>query len=84
MGYKIFVSYKYSDDNVYPLYNPMKVFSLSSDRSSVRDYVDKLESYFDNTSKYIKANQIMKICHIYLMMQFGKNLKTEYMIALLQ
>ena len=55
MGYKIFVSYKYSDDNVYPLYNPMKVFSLSSDRSSVRDYVDKLESYFDNTSNIYKG-----------------------------
>ncbi len=55
MGYKIFVSYKYSDDSVYPLVNPLKMFSLSSDRSTVRDYVDKLESYFDHTSNIYKG-----------------------------
>ena len=33
----------------------MKVFSLDYDRSSVRDYVDKLESYFDNTSNIYKG-----------------------------
>ena len=56
MGYKIFVSYKYKDNSV---------FSLSSNRSespfpngnrtTVRDYVDKLESYFDHTSNIYKG-----------------------------
>ncbi len=41
MGYKIFVSYKYSDDSIYPLSNPLNMSSYN--RSSVRDYVDKLE-----------------------------------------
>lgn len=47
MGYKIFVSYKYADDCIYPLSNLVSIFSFN--RSTVRDYVDKLESYFDHT-----------------------------------
>ena len=53
MGYKIFVSYKYADDSVYPISNPLSMFSFN--RSSVRDYVDKLESYFDYTSNIYKG-----------------------------
>lgn len=53
MGYKIFVSYKYHDDSVYPLSNPLNWYS--STRSTVRDYVDRLESYFDYTSNIYKG-----------------------------
>lgn len=54
MGYKIFVSYKYADDSIYPpLLNPLSMFSFN--RSTVRDYVDKLESYFDHTSNIYKG-----------------------------
>ena len=53
MGYKIFVSYKYSDDSIYPLSNPLNMSSYN--RCSVRDYVDKLESYFDHTSNIYKG-----------------------------
>lgn len=50
MGKKIFVSYKYGDTNVAPLegntiWNPTKV----------RDYVDKLEDYFDATDDIYKG-----------------------------
>ncbi len=55
MGYKIFVSYKYGDDSVYPLPNPLNMFAFYSGRSSVRDYVDKLELYFDHTSHIYKG-----------------------------
>lgn len=45
MGYKIFISYKFSDCDVYPLnYSPL---------TSVRSYVDKLETYFDNKTDHI-------------------------------
>ena len=53
MGYKIFVSYKYADDSIYPLSNPLNWYS--STRSTVRDYVDRLESYFDHTSNIYKG-----------------------------
>lgn len=55
MGYKIFVSYKYGDDSVYPLPNPLNMFAFYSGRSTVRDYVDKLELYFDHTSHIYKG-----------------------------
>jgi hypothetical protein len=50
MGKKIFVSYKYADSNVAQLpghswYNP----------TTVRDYVDALERYFDNTNHIYKG-----------------------------
>ena len=53
MGYKIFVSYKYADDSIYPLSDPLSRFSFN--RSTVRDYVDRLESYFDYTSNIYKG-----------------------------
>lgn len=47
MGHKIFVSYKYADD---------QVANLAGQRnSSVRDYVDELESYFDSSSHIYKG-----------------------------
>ena len=53
MGYKIFVSYKYADDSIYPLSNPLSI--LSFNRSTVRDYVDKVESYFEHTDNQYKG-----------------------------
>ena len=52
MGYKIFVSYKYHDTSVYPLKGYVDEI-LSP--TKVRDYVDKLESYFDKTSNIYKG-----------------------------
>jgi len=52
MSYKIFVSYKYSDTEVYPLHS--KVKELYSP-TTARDYVDKLESYFDKTNNIYKG-----------------------------
>ena len=47
MGHKIFVSYKYADD---------QVANLADQRNStVRDYVDELESYFDSSSHIYKG-----------------------------
>ena len=47
MGHKIFVSYKYADD---------QVANLSGQRNStVRDYVDELENYFDSSSHIYKG-----------------------------
>lgn len=47
MGHKIFVSYKFADD---------QVKNLSGQKNStVRDYVDKLENYFDSSSHIYKG-----------------------------
>lgn len=53
MGYKIFVSYKYHDDSVYPI-NNSTLYSFFN-TSTVRDYVNKLESYFDWTNNIYKG-----------------------------
>lgn len=55
MGYKIFVSYKYKDDSVFPISNYNNMISYYSGESTVRDYVDKLESYFDHTNNIYKG-----------------------------
>ena len=47
MGHKIFVSYKYADDQVANLPGQWN--------STVRDYVDKLEDYFDSSSHIYKG-----------------------------
>lgn len=47
MGHKIFVSYKYADDQVANL--------VGQRNSTVRDYVDELENYFDNSSHIYKG-----------------------------
>lgn len=48
MGKKIFVSYKYADSNVYPLYPYPQ-------QTTVRSYVDQLEWYFDSTNDIYKG-----------------------------
>lgn len=50
MGRKIFISYKFADSNVQRL--PNKAWYEST---TVRDYVDKLETYFDSTNDIFKA-----------------------------
>jgi hypothetical protein len=47
MGHKIFVSYKYADDQVANLPGQWN--------STARDYVDKLEDYFDSSSYIYKG-----------------------------
>lgn len=47
MGHKIFVSYKYADDQVANL--------SGQNNSTVRDYVDALESYFDSSNHIFKG-----------------------------
>lgn len=47
MGRKIFVSYKFRDDNVFPIYY--------SRINTVRTYVDELENYFDRTDDIYKG-----------------------------
>lgn len=47
MGKKIFISYKYADDEVYPL--------TILGKTTVRTYVDKLEKYFDSTDHIYKG-----------------------------
>lgn len=56
MGYKIFVSYKHEDDSVYPLQNSLSLYLLFN-KSTARDYVDKLESYFDYTNNIYKGER---------------------------
>ena len=56
MGYKIFVSYKHEDDSVYPLQNTLSLYSLFN-KSTARDYVDRLESYFDYTNNIYKGER---------------------------
>ena len=47
MGHKIFVSYKFADDQVKNL--------NGQQNSTVRDYVDELENYFDSSSHIYKG-----------------------------
>ena len=47
MGHKIFVSYKFADDQVKDL--------AGQQNSTVRDYVDELENYFDSSSHIYKG-----------------------------
>lgn len=49
MGHKIFVSYKYADDQVKNL--------DGQSNSTARDYVDKLEDYFDSSSHIYKGEK---------------------------
>lgn len=56
MGYKIFVSYKHEDDSVYPLQTSLSLYSLFN-TTTARDYVNKLESYFDHTSNIYKGEK---------------------------
>ena len=49
MGHKIFVSYKYSDNNVY------QISKNIYQHDTVRTYVDKLEQYIDNTDNIYKG-----------------------------
>ena len=54
MGYKIFVSYKYHDASVYPLHNSFNSFYFGGlNTTTARDYVDTLESYFDDHTSNI-------------------------------
>ena len=46
MGHKIFVSYKYADDNVKKITDEWWV------TDTVRTYVDKLEEYISDTSEH--------------------------------
>ena len=56
MGYKIFVSYKYKDNSVYPLSSYRSGFPFPyGNPTTVRDYVDKLEAYFDHTNNIYKG-----------------------------
>ena len=56
MGYKIFVSYKYKDKSVYPLSSSRSGFPFPyGNPTTVRDYVDKLEAYFDHTNNIYKG-----------------------------
>lgn len=55
MGYKIFVSYKCHDDSVYPLQTFMHAFPFYNSTTTVRNYVDKVESYFEHTDNQYKG-----------------------------
>ena len=49
MGHKIFVSYKYNDSNV------QKITNSYWNNDTARDYVDKLQDYFENTDDIFKG-----------------------------
>lgn len=49
MGHKIFVSYKYNDSNV------QKITNSYWHNDTARDYVDKLQDYFENTDDIFKG-----------------------------
>lgn len=51
MGHKIFVSYKYHDSNV------QKITNSLWNIDTARDYVDKLQEYFDNTDDIYKGEE---------------------------
>ena len=73
MGHKIFVSYKYADD---------QVANLAGQRnSSVRDYVDELESYFDSSSHIYKGNPAVRTFLSWRRKPFGLSFRTEFLIA---
>ena len=54
MGKKIFISYKYADDDVCPLKDSLpEMFK----HTTVRDYVDLLQRYFNQTDDVNKAER---------------------------
>ena len=55
MGHKIFVSYKFADDQVKNL--------NGQQNSTVRDYVDELGNYFDNSSHARSVYHMRSIYH---------------------
>lgn len=57
MAKKIFISYKHSDNSVYPLSN-----TWSLHPATARDYVNMIESHFKNTGDhiYIRVRGAMK------------------------
>lgn len=54
MGKKIFISYKYADEDVYPLKDPLPEMF---EHTTVRDYVDLLQRYFNQTDDLNKAER---------------------------
>lgn len=54
MGKKIFISYKYADEDVYPLKGPLPEMF---EHTTVRDYVDLLQRYFNQTDDVNKAER---------------------------
>jgi hypothetical protein len=55
MANKIFVSYKYRDNNVFPISSGNLLLDAFNSKTTVRDYVNKLESYFDKTDYIYKG-----------------------------
>lgn len=56
-GCKIFVSYKYRDKNVAPLQDAYLEYI---NPTTVRDYVNVLESYFDKATSNIYKGGVIK------------------------
>jgi hypothetical protein len=54
MGKKIFISYKYADEDVCPLKDPLPEMF---EHTTVRDYVDLLQRYFNQTDDLNKAER---------------------------
>lgn len=54
MSKKIFISYKYADEDVYPLKDPLPEMF---EHTTVRDYVDLLQRYFNQTDDVNKAER---------------------------